>query len=218
MRASIILIFLLSGILNFYRNTRSYSPVSKKCIAESLAGNILIVNSFDAKSLKIRKNKRELFSELTDSLELYLSKGIKEETGNETIIIPGIIQGDTDRVVFSLIKEKQAIKSILIRSLEVYFKETGEKETTDSDGKPQTTTAYDLCARIEYIIYNKDERVKESKIESCNYFTSRSVNSGHFTIQFGPDIIGKRKYTYGIVEKNAKNYIREIASWLHGND
>ena len=37
---------------------------------------ILIANSFDAFSLNVRKNKKELFKELTDSLKIYLEENI----------------------------------------------------------------------------------------------------------------------------------------------
>jgi hypothetical protein len=177
--------------------------------ASSNNNKILIINSFDAMSVNARKNKRELFKELTDSLKNYLAKKIKGETNYEPVIIPGIVYGN-DSLVFSLLNDNKTAKAILIRSLEVYFDETGERETTNSDGKPQVTTDYDLCAKVEYTFYNSTEKAKETKIDNCKYFTSRSVKDGHFVLSFGPDIVGKKKHTYGAVEKNAEQYVLEI--------
>jgi hypothetical protein len=162
--------------------------------------------------MKIRKNKKELFRELTDSLENYLAEKIHKQTGYKTVIIPGIIGADS--LVFSLIRENNAIAAILIRSLEVYFDETSETNTTNSDGKPQVTTAYDLCARNEYAIFSREIILNGSKIGNRRFFTSRSVNDGHFSFTFGPDIVGKKKHTYEIVERNAQIYMAEIVYQL----
>lgn len=167
---------------------------------------ILVINSFDAMSIEARKGKKELFKELTDSLASYLANKIRHQTNYEPMIIPGIIQLD-DSLIFSLLRKQRAEKAIVIRSLEVLFEETGERQTEDSDGKPRITTTYDLCARNEYAIYNNIEKLKGSEIENCEYFTSRSVKDSHFTIRFGPDIVGKKKHSFGIVEKNAGQYL-----------
>jgi len=157
-----------------------------------------------------RKNKRELFKELTDSLKNYLAKKIKGETSYEPVIIPGIVQSNTDSLVASVLNENKATMAILIRSLEVYFDDTRDRETTNSDGKPQVTADYDLCAKVEYTFYSSAAKSKESKIDNCKYFTSRSVKDGHFVLSFGPDIVGKKKHAYGTVEINAEQYIQEI--------
>ena len=79
---------------------------------------------------------------------------------------------------------------------------------------PKLETGYDLCSRIDYTFYTMDLTSKESQVNLCDYFTTRSVNDKAFTIKFGPDIVGKKKHTYGAVEKNAANYISSLAPFL----
>lgn len=202
-----ITLFLLTAIIFWYSTyAGSPFPVSSKISSDTLP-QIIIVSSFDPMSIEARKNKRELFKELTDSLESYLARKMKGQTGQEVIVIPGIIRGNIDTIVYTLLKENNAVKAILIRSLDVFFDEVGESNTYDSDGKPQITTKYDLCSRVEYVIYKRGERSNESAISNREYFTSRSVKEKRFVIKFGPDIVGKKKHTYGIVEKNAEEFI-----------
>ena len=213
MMRNAILFFLSVMILSTGSNANNNTAFAFKFHPDSLPGNILIINAFDAMSVEARKNKRELFKELTDSLKNYLAKKINGETNYQPIIIPGIVQGN-DSLISSLLKENKATKAILIRSLEVSFEEARERETTNSEGKAQDTTDYDLCARIEYTLYNNTEKLKGSTVDNCKYFTSRSVKDGHFVLSFGPDIVGKKKHTYGAVEKNAEQYVQEMTAQL----
>ena len=42
---------------------------------------LVIIDAFDASSMQVRKNKKELFKDLADSLEFYLKKNIKRQLG-----------------------------------------------------------------------------------------------------------------------------------------
>jgi hypothetical protein len=172
---------------------------------------VIIINSFDASSLQVRKNKRELFKELTDSLQLYLAENSKRQLGLRSILIPGLIK-TTDSIVHSIMVANQSTNAIVIRSLEVYFNEGAEKHTEEYGMSPKVETSYDLCSKIDYTFYTMGLTSKESQLNLCDYFTTRSVNDKAFIVKFGPDIVGKKKHTYGAVEKNAANYVSSLVS------
>ena len=178
---------------------------------DSLSNRILIISAFDVSALHARHTKKELFAELTDSLKNYLAQDIKQDSTMEVIIVPDIIRGDTDSQVLSLMEEKKASKAILIRSLDAYFNEGGERQEEGyGDEKNKIVTSYDLCSNVGYSIYSRSAKLKPSDILVCEYFTSRSVNDSHIIIKFGPDIVGKKKHTFGSVKKNALKYLDEI--------
>jgi hypothetical protein len=176
---------------------------------------ILIITSFDAMSIKARNNKKELFRELTEKLSGYLSEAIGTQTNYIPVVVPGILNKSfpADSLVYSLMQQHHAVNAILIRSLDVFFEDSGSKEETGDDGKPRTITSYNLCVKNEYWLYNSHEKLKQSVTDYCEFFTTRSVK-GRFAIQFGPDIVGKSKHTYEPVAKNAANYIQSIGPLL----
>ena len=55
---------------------------------DSLPVNTLIINSFDAMSMKARKNKKELFRELADSLKQVLYESTPPPNGGMLIVVP----------------------------------------------------------------------------------------------------------------------------------
>jgi hypothetical protein len=185
----------------------------KSFVADTLP-KVLVINSFDVSSIQARKNKKELFKELTDSLELYLKNDISAWFGSETTVIPSLVQQITDSAVQDLMVKNNAGNAIVIRSLNVYFNEAAEKHTEEYGSSPKIETTYDLCSKVDYTFYNINSSSKQSQVNHCEYFTTRSMNDKAIVIKFGPDIVGKKKHTYGAVEKNAENYILSIASLL----
>lgn len=215
MKSFIILPVLILVLGSFRDSKTDKNNLKVHCVSDSLQGAILVINSFDAMSIKARNNKKDLFRELTESLSGYLSEEIKKQTEYNPVVIPGVIDkmGNLDSLVFSLMKENNADKAILIWSLDTYFNDAGYKEETGDDGKPRTVTSYDMCVNNEYTLYSMNKLLKQSAIRNCEFFTTRSVK-GRFGISFGPDIVGKRKHTYKVVAYNANRYILEISSLL----
>jgi hypothetical protein len=221
MNANIFLIFLLLWTFNFYNNAKVPLQVRAKYTLDSFSNKIVIINSFDAMSVKARNNKRELLRELTDSLKDYLAKVIRKQTGGETILIPGILADadNQDSLVFSLIKQNNAGKAILILSNDVYFEETGVEETIEFDGKIKNIASYDLCASNKYTLYSKDKILQQSiVVDNCEFFTNRNAGRGHFTISIGPNVVAKKKHTFGILAKNAEKYVSQIAILLSSHN
>jgi len=171
---------------------------------------ILVLNSFDAHANKYRKNKKELFAELTDSLKSYLSaKLIFSELGQPVIIndlMPPVY--DTTFKVDSLQNVYKAVFVIAIKKLDVYFEQKGVEVERDSDGSKTRTAFYDICAEVDYVLYKTGDKPYHSKTKNCEYFTKRNVASG--LLAGGPDIVGKSKYTYEMIAKNASRYLLEI--------
>lgn len=67
---------------------------------DSLPINMLIINSFDAMSMKARKNKKELFRDLADSLKQVLSLSTPTPEGGILIVIPEFIRNSGDSAFF----------------------------------------------------------------------------------------------------------------------
>ena len=125
---------------------------------DSSVNRILIINSFNAMSVKVRKNKRELLRELTDSLKNYLAKEIWFQIHGQTEIISGIIDetGSPDSLINSLLEKNNATKAILIKATDVFFEEGDPKVVQEYGQKDKTMHPYNLCTKIKYILYQKN--------------------------------------------------------------
>ena len=193
----------------------SFAQNIQKNKIDSGSSKILIINSFDAMSSKVRKNKKELLLELTDSLKNYLAKEIWFQIHGQTEIISGIIDQtvNPDSIINALLEQNNATKAILIRETDVYF-QAGKSRTVHEYGeKEKTIDPYDLCTNNKYTLYQKNENPMGREVEDCKFFTERSTQ-GRFSIAFGPDIVGKKKHTYGAVAANAAKYISLISLQL----
>lgn len=173
-----------------------------------ISGNnkVLIINSFDAMSLKVRKNKKELFAQLADSLKQILYEGIQARGKFKAIVVPDLMAGieNSDSSLFSLMDINNASTAIVIKTLEVYFDQTGVEVTGVKNDKTRTAS-YDICAEVLYKLYRREVKPLDSKTTLCEYYTERNVVSGFFAA--GPDVVGKRKDTFKIIEKNARKYL-----------
>ena len=174
---------------------------------------ILIINSFNAHSINARKNKRELFAELADSLRYMLKNELDRTQSSysirEVIIIPEFvtnIQGN-DSVYTKFINGHLNTRIIVIRDLNAFFTQTGVEVTKDASGK-RRVASFDINADIVYDVYNENGLLKEFKTQAFEFFTERNVMSG--LLAGGPDIVGKKKHAFKIVQKNAEQFIREM--------
>jgi hypothetical protein len=169
----------------------------------------LIINSFDSDAKKWRKNKKELFNDLSIRIKNTLSEEINRRGFREAVIIEELIENSTgqDSIYFQLMKSKQASGAIVIKDINVWFEQTGVDVV--KEGKSKSRTAYyDICSEVSYVLYNQSTFEKENAINRCEYFTERSVMSG--LLAAGPDIVGKSKHAFNMVEKNAKEYARGL--------
>lgn len=113
---------------------------------------------------------------------------------------------DSDSTILLLILQNNASKAIVIKNLNVFFKQTGVDVTKEEGGK-RRTASFDICAVINYHLYNSGANISNSEITSCGFFIQRNVVSG--LLAAGPDIVGNRKYAHKIIKKNAEKYLRE---------
>src|SRR5260221_10670288 len=137
---------------------------------------ILIINSFDAMSMKARKNKKKLFAELEDSLKQLLYKSTQFKYKAQTIILPEILQEteNSDSSIFLLMQNHNAAKAIVIKDIDVHFNQTGVKVTGKKNNKTRIAS-YDICSVITYSLYNSQAKHKESKVNICEFYTQRGV-------------------------------------------
>jgi phosphohistidine swiveling domain-containing protein len=187
-------------------NTWSQDNVTDKQNLPS--DKILIINSFDAGTINARKNKKALFIELSDSLKSYLAAKITALDLGEPVIIDQLIQpaSYSTSMLDSLLKVNNSESVIVIKTLEVFFENSGETVEKNSDGKREKTIRYDLCTRIMFVYYKKNNTRNEPLVEDCEFFTDRN-SSGTFSFQFGPDIVGKKKHAYKAVKRNAEKFV-----------
>jgi hypothetical protein len=202
---------MLVSLLAFLPDLSGFANESTAAKPDSLPKSILIINSFDAMSLKARKNKKELFRELTDSLKQYLHSNLLARNESEITVIPELLATASDSTIYSLMGQHNATRAIVIKKVNAYFDQTDVEVVKEEDGKKRTAS-YDICAVVNYIYYSKTINHKESETLQFDFFTTRNVMSG--LLAAGPDIVGKRKDAHKIVAKNAEQYLREIRSLL----
>jgi hypothetical protein len=163
---------------------------------------VLIINAFDAMGLKMRKNKKELFRDLSDSVILNIYR-ILQNQYKEVIVVPEVIK-DTfsiDSMVNTYMVKHNVRKAIVLRSLDAYFDQT-DVVVVKNDDKSKTRTAhYDLCSIVNFKVYDSIGLAKEPEFKTCENFTDRTVFSG--LLAMGPDIVGKRKHAIRITVSNA---------------
>ena len=97
--------------------------------------------------------------------------------------------------------QKDATLAIVILKLNVYFEQTGVAVTKNYDGTKSRDASYDICCQVSYNIYQPGISIVPVEEVNCEFFTKRDVASG--LLAAGPDVVGKKKYTYDMVRKNA---------------
>ena len=204
------IIFLLSSLVSAFTLHAGESTI-KLSIAQpdSLPGNILVINSFDVMSAKVRKNKKELFMQLADSLKQILYEASPAPNG-KMIAISDLIKDTSEGNIHSLMIQNNASKAIVIKSLDAFFNQTGVEVTRDADGKNRTAS-FDLCAVVSYRLYAIEGLPNDAVISTCEFFTKRNVMSG--LLAAGPDIVGKKKHAFEIVRKNGLAYLAKEMPW-----
>ena len=204
---------LLSIFLLFYVSETNNGKVGISVSPQTHP--LLIINSFDAQSMNARKNKKALFSELADSLKTMLKLEFERKQNREVIIVPGLINNSEgkDSVYIELINKYSATQAVVIKNLNAYFEQTGVEVTKESDGKKRVAS-YDINADVTYLLYNNAGIMRKTDTKVFEFFTERSVASG--LLAAGPDIVGKSKHAFKIVQKNAEQYLREIKFDLVG--
>ena len=204
------ILFLLSSlVVGFTLHARVITIKLSFAQSDSLPGNILVINSFDVMSAKVRKNKKALFIELADSLKQILYASTPAPNG-KMIVIPDLIKDTSEKTIHSLMVQNNAAKAIVIKELNAFFNQTRVDVVKEADGKDRTAY-YDICSAITYRLYDMDVKFKDSKIVTCEFFTTRDVVSGLFAA--GPDIVGKKKHAFEIVKKNGLDYLAKEMPW-----
>ena len=203
-------ILLIPGLLVYFTMTAQDGANPSLPKPDSLHGNILVINSFDVMPEKFRKNKKELFVELADSLKQILFESTPAPNG-KMIIVPELVKDTAalNSAIDSLMSFNAASKAIVIMNLDAFFNQTGVEVTRDASGKSRVAS-YDLCAYVRYRLYHGSKST-DSPISTCEFFTNRSVVSGLFAA--GPDIVGKKKHVFRIIRKNALEYLATEMPW-----
>ncbi|MEP7373709.1 MAG: hypothetical protein ABI675_10000 [Chitinophagaceae bacterium] len=180
--------------------------------SDSLQSNILVINSFDAMSMEVKENKKELLKVLADSLKQILYEATLPPNGGKLIVIQELIRDtpDSDSIIHSLMRQNKASKAIVIKKLNAFFEQTRVEVIKEAGGKSRTAY-YDICAVITYCLYFNETKGNDAVITSCENYTHRSVISG--LLAKGPDIVRKKDDAFRIVRKNAMAYLSKESPW-----
>ena len=197
--------------------------ISAVCFAVTVSGNhfpkdssrskILIISSYDAQSIKARKNKKALFAELVATLQNDIAAEISSKTTFEPVIIPEIIlTGEhDDSLLVSFIQKNNSSMTIIIKDFDIWFEQTGV-EVTEENGSKSRTASFDICSNVKYHLYIGTKLQSEKETKYREHFTTRSVASGFLSV--GPDIVGKRKDAILLMKNNAVAFMRWATIWL----
>ncbi|MBL0155123.1 MAG: hypothetical protein IPP93_17260 [Chitinophagaceae bacterium] len=184
-----------------------YTSTPAESQNDSTGKQYLIINSFDAYAIKARKNKEELYAELTDSLKLYLQESPALLKSGKISVLPVMIADTSLQHIQLLMQNAGANRAIVILNLDVYFENTGTHEYYDSDGKRKKIKNYDLCCKVLYGMYDMETARSPILMSFCQFFTSRHPASG--LLATGPDIVAKKKYTFPMVKENVRRLLDE---------
>ena len=204
------ILLMMAGILAL--KTEATPGIQYATESDSLDGNMLIINSYDPASLKMRNNKKELFSQLVDSLKQVLYEATPPPKGGKLIIVAELIPDTpgSDSIIQSIMVQHSASRAIVIKKINAFFNQTKVEVTKDESGKSRTAY-YDICSIITYGLYQIGTQNKDREVSVCEYYTQRNVMSGLFAA--GPDIVGKKKDAFKIVRKNALDYLSQETFW-----
>ncbi len=209
MKKTGIIFSLSSLVICFTLHAGEHSIKLSFAQPDSLPGNILVINSFDVLSAKVRKNKKELFIALADSLKQTLYEASPAPNG-KMIAIPDLIKDTSESAIHSLMVQNNAAKAIVIKTLNVYFDQTGVEVTREPSGKSRVAS-FDICSFVTYRLYNIEDTAIDSGIGTREFFTRRNVMSG--LLAAGPDIVGKKKHAFEAIRKNGLEYLAKEIPW-----
>jgi hypothetical protein len=210
MRRLFFFIWVLS-LKTFSQETDSVKVSTQKANTEK---RILIINTYNAAATDQRKNKKELFGKLADSLQSLLAERIQKENLGEPVIIKELTPPifDSKARLDSLFNLYSANYAIVIKKLDAYFDQTNVEVTKNDDGSKSREASYDLCTEVSFGFYKANDKPYHSETKNCDPFTSRNVMSG--LLAGGPDIVGKSKHVFKAIATNANLYIWEIRDQL----
>ena len=203
-----LILLLVSALIIFSRN-KAFAANQQ---TDTSGRHFIIINAFDPSNFKFRKNKQELFTELADSLKEYLNYFLTGKNVAKTTVMPELLKDISDNHLQDIMAQTEATMAIVIVKLNVYFDQTGVEVTKDYDGTKSRDASYDICCELLYKIYKPGVSIVPVEVKNREFFTTRSVTSG--ILAAGPDVVGKKKYTYAIVRKNAFQFVTHNAYLL----
>jgi hypothetical protein len=164
---------------------------------------LVIINNYDLSSLKMRKNKKDLFFELLDTLQGMLQAGLD---GYDVQVIKGYtgLSDSAGTRIYDIMNQNGAAKAIVIKNYDVSFDQTEVQVSKDATGKSREAF-YDICSTIDYWYYDSSALKSEQIIKSCRKHSSRNVSSGLLSV--GPGIVSNRKDAIEITRDNANKFI-----------
>ena len=160
----------------------------------------------------MRKNKKELFYQINDSLIAGIQSYLQNKQ-TKTQIIYGFTQlaDSGDRAVYEIMKKDTAVSAIVINHFDIYFEQSNVETNKSADGTSKRAY-YNISSLIRYSYYDTNHLIKSSEVNYSEAHSNRPVFSGLFAS--GPNIVSNKKDALTIATKNVVIY---FDSYFPGN-
>lgn len=204
----VMMILLQPGCISPSRVMTYLVPTQPVYTLSPAPQKIIIVNCFDAKSKKIRDNKKELFTAIGNELLDSAAGRIHNKTGlvTEVVYEYANTNGNTDSMVHQLMLQKNATHAIIISSYDVYFNQTHVEVTKDTYSKSKKREAfYDIVSMISFSFYGSDSLPKKMEMAWSRPHSSRTVLSG--LLAAGPNVVVQKDDARNISLDNLQQYL-----------
>jgi len=167
---------------------------------------VLLLNTFNPEVYK-NNNKRELVTNLTDTLLAQMARQLNASTGVETQIIFGHTPIYTTADAGSIIKLMEtngASHAISIKELDLFFDQTNVEVTKTETGKDREAF-YDICSQIKYELFDLTKRIEIDPVQLRRFHSSRQVISG--LLAAGPSYAKNKADFYSLAADNKDRYL-----------
>ena len=210
MKTCCILLFMLPGLLGITHGDMKMPADGKlRATGDSLPDRTLIITRVDINAMKIRKNKKELFYELADTLKYMVKSTMQQYTQGiiDTEDRPVVTITISDTAVYDLLRQRNAAHAVIIKELDVHFEQRNVEVTKDEAGTHRNAN-YDIYSVVQYDYYDTVHLIKSAVVTVFHHFSTRSVVSGFFAA--GPDITSNREAAFALLRENAAEYFRSF--------
>ena len=169
---------------------------------------LLVLNTFDPTVYK-NNNKRELLTNLADTLLSQMAREVSSAAGIDAVPLPGLTPLFTTAdggTILKLMEKHGASHAIVIKEMDIYFDQTDVEVTKTGTGK-EREAFYDICSNIKYELYDRTQRLESSPIFLRRQHSSRQVISG--LLAAGPSIAKNRDDFYSMAIENKDRFLRK---------
>ena len=166
---------------------------------------ILILSNYNVNAESIRKNKKEFFTELNNTLLNSLFSWCTNKQF-EPVLLSGYTSLDSGSInlLQSIIQHNNCTNAIVVNKFDVYFSIDNVDVTKNANGKSKEAH-YNIYSMVNYSFFDTANLIKTDNVISYTSHSSRAVISGLFAT--GPNIMNNKDDARNIIEANVEQYM-----------